>query len=146
MQHRVLSVFKPQLRYRIVLKIRPAQYTTCKNSVSFRNWSGPRELSQLKKILQHPDFGYCSRISFKLQQNKWILRPTANLCWSIWPFKLSELCRPVSNQERGQRCWHFDCAGYSRLYLLSPRAEDVLQAAKTIKHQCFLLKGTTNKL
>jgi len=45
---------------------------------------------------------------------KSILRPAANLCSSIWSFKLSELFMPVLNQERGQRCWHFDCAGCYR--------------------------------
>jgi len=74
----------------------------------------PRELSQSQKMLQQPDFGYItncrSRIPFKLQQN----RPAANLCWSIWLFNFSDLCRPVLNQESGQRCWHFDCAGSSR--------------------------------
>jgi len=33
-----------------------------------------------------------SIISSKLQRNR-LLWPAANLCWSIWPFELSELCR-----------------------------------------------------
>ena len=34
------------------------------------------------------------RISSTLQRNT-LLRPAGNLCWSIWPLELSELCRPV---------------------------------------------------
>jgi len=34
------------------------------------------------------------RISSTLWRNR-LLRPAASLCWSIWPFELSELCRPV---------------------------------------------------
>ena len=33
------------------------------------------------------------RISSTLWRNR-LLRPAASLCWSIWPFELSELCRP----------------------------------------------------
>ena len=34
------------------------------------------------------------RISSTLWRNR-LLRPSASLCWSIWPFELSELCRPA---------------------------------------------------
>jgi len=34
------------------------------------------------------------RISSTLPRNR-LLQPTASLCWSIWPFELSELCRPA---------------------------------------------------
>ena len=34
------------------------------------------------------------RISSTLRRNR-LLRPAASLCWSIWPFELSELCRPA---------------------------------------------------
>jgi len=33
------------------------------------------------------------RISSTLWRNR-LLRPAASLCWSVWPFELSELCRP----------------------------------------------------
>ena len=45
-----------------------------------------------------------SKISFKLQQNEIDFAALGYLCWSIWTFKLSELRRPVLNQERGLRC------------------------------------------
>ena len=39
------------------------------------------------------------RISSTLWRNRF-LRPAASLCWSIWPFELSELCRPAVGHVR----------------------------------------------
>jgi len=45
------------------------------------------------------------RISSTLWRNR-LLRPVASLCWSIWPFELSELCRPgVSGCSTRRACF-----------------------------------------
>ena len=43
------------------------------------------------------------RISSTLWRNR-LLRPAASLCWSIWPFELSELCRPAIKCLLHQQC------------------------------------------
>jgi len=46
--------------------------------------------------VQQPGFGYIikCRISFKLQQNEVDFAAWGKFMWSVWPFELSELCRP----------------------------------------------------
>ena len=46
---------------------------------------------------------YPFRISSTLWRNR-LLRPAASLCWSIWPFELSELCRPEHIVHAALRC------------------------------------------
>ena len=62
---------------------------------------GSREVSQLQKMMQQPDFGYIiicrSKISFKLQQNEMDFAARGKFTWSIWPF-LRFLCRPGAQQ------------------------------------------------
>ena len=41
------------------------------------------------------------RISSTLRRNRH-LQPAASLCWSIWPFELSELCRPALHHSVSQ--------------------------------------------
>ena len=85
-----VNFFRLCFHYVVVLLVytRPAQHTArgphaaCENSVA-ENVANAR-----LRIITCP-----FRISSKLWRNR-LLRPAASLCWSIWPFELSELCRP----------------------------------------------------